>query len=296
LTDALVVLGRVPASLKLGGSLELNHALAEKACGIALESHARENVRPRPTAAAIVRVALAGIERALRRVTVERGISPSGLPLVPFGGAGGLIACELADLLDMDTILVPRDPGLLCALGMLRTPASRDFSRTLLLGETDKQIIAKAQRAARELERRGISELRASGLRGLFKCEASLEVRYAGQSFELNVPLKPNWRKLFDAAHEREFGDAHPERGAEIVNVRVRVAVEVSTRLPAAEMASVKPRAGKWRGAPVFNRDALPQGFRLKGPAIVTELSSCLWLAKGWRLEVKGSGSLVLKR
>ncbi|CAG0933019.1 partial N-methylhydantoinase A, partial [Planctomycetaceae bacterium] len=138
LTDALVVLGRVPQSLKLGGTLDLDHKLAERAVSHVGAQHAA----PLQSARAIVRVALAGIERALRRVTVERGISPSGLPLVPFGGAGGLIACELAELLDMDTILVPRDPGLLCALGMLQTPASRDFSRTLLLSDSERKCLA----------------------------------------------------------------------------------------------------------------------------------------------------------
>ena len=292
LTDALVVLGRIPQALKLGGTLELNHSLAEKAVSHVGATH----MSPLQSASAIVRVALAGIERALRRVTVERGISPSGLPLVPFGGAGGLIACELAELLDMDTILVPLDPGLLCALGMLQTPASRDFSRTLLLSDADNQCIAKAQRAARKLEERGIAELLACGLEGPFTCDASLDVRYAGQSFELNVALRAKWRSLFDAAHKREFGDAHVDRSAEIVNVRVRVAAQHRAHIPAPRLPQVKPRAEKWRGVSVFERQALPRGFKLRGPAIVTELSSCLWLAKGWKLEVKKSGAMVLTR
>lgn len=292
LTDALVVLGRIPRSLKLGGVLELDHALAEKAVSQVGATYAS----PQQTATAIVRVALAGIERALRRVTVERGISPSGLPLVPFGGAGGLIACELAELLDMDTILVPRDPGLLCAVGMLQTPASRDFSRTLLLSDADRKCFAIAQRAARELDLRGSSELRACGLKGPFKSAASLDARYAGQSFELNVPLKANWRKLFDAAHKKEFGDAYPERRAEIVNARVRVSAQTLARLPAPKLPTGKPRAEKWKGVPVYERDDLPAGFKLRGPGIVTELSSCLWLAKGWKLEVKKSGAMLLTR
>ncbi|MBP9893010.1 MAG: hydantoinase/oxoprolinase family protein [Planctomycetes bacterium] len=292
LTDALVVLGRVPQSLKLGGMLELDHKRAEQAV-----SHVGATyMSPLQSAGAIVRVALAGIERALRRVTVERGISPSGLPLVPFGGAGGLIACELAELLDMETILVPRDPGLLCALGMLQTPASRDFSRTLLLSDGDKDCSLKAARMAAELEKRGIMELLECGLTGPFKSFASLDVRYAGQSFELNVPLKMNWRKLFDAAHKIEYGDTYPERRAEIVNVRMRVIAEVRSKLPVPEFPRGKPRAEKWKSVLVFNRDDLPQGFKLKGPAIVTELSSCLWLAKGWRLDVRKSGALKLKR
>ena len=112
----------------------------------------------------------------------------------------------------------------------------------------------------------------------------------------MNVPLKANWRKLFDAAHKREFGDAHPERRAEIVNVRVRVNAHTLARLPAPQLPRAKPRAEKWRGVPVYERNALPQGFKLRGPAIVTELSSCLWLAKGWKLEVKKSGAMVLER
>lgn len=292
LTDALVVLGRIPPSLKLGGTLNLDHALAERAVCQVGERHAS----PLESARAIVRVALAGIERALRRVTVERGLSPSGLPLVPFGGAGSLLACELAELLDMSTILVPRDPGLLCALGMLHTPASRDFSRTLLLSDADKGCTSLAQRAARALQKRGISELRACGLKGPFKSVVSLDARYAGQSFELNVPLKANWRRLFDDAHKREFGDAYTERRAEIVNVRVRVSAQTLAQLPVPKLPTSKPQAERWKGVPVYARDALPQGFNARGPAIITELSSCLWLAKGWRLEVKKSAALVLTR
>lgn len=289
LTDALVVLGRLPQTLKLGGSLELDHTLAERAVR-------RMGKNTRATASAIVRVALAGIERALRRVTVERGILPSSLPLIPFGGAGGLIACELAELLDMNTILVPPDPGLLCALGMLQTPASRDFSRTLFLSDTDSKCLQKAQRAAVPLEERGVRELRACGLVGPFKGAASLDVRYAGQSFELSVPLKSNWRSLFDAAHKCEFGDSHPERRAEIVNVRVRVSAVIRVGLPEPKLPKGEPRAEMWHRAPVFERDVLPRGFKVRGPAIVTELSSCLWLARGWKLEVTKSGAMVLKR
>lgn len=296
LTDALVVLGRLPGSLKLGGSLELKHDLAQRACAELRMDPAGRGREIRATAAAIVRVALAGIERALRRVTVERGVDPRRLPLVPFGGAGSLLACELAELLDMRTILVPRDPGLLCALGMLKTPASRDFARTLLLNGADRRCLSKARRAARELKVRGRKELRACRLQGPFRSAASLDVRYLGQSFELNVPLTADWRRRFDEAHRREFGDAYGARGAEIVNVRVRVWAEHPIRIPAPKLPRAKPRAAMWGGVPVFERDALPPGFSLSGPAIVTELSSCLWLAEGWKLEVKKSGALMLTR
>lgn len=292
LTDALVVLGRLPVSLKLGGTLALDHAPAERA--VARVAAGREP--PRSTATAIVRVALAGIERALRKVSVERGISPINLPLVPFGGAGGLLACELAELLGTGTVLVPRHPGLLCAVGMLHTPASRDLAKTLLLPE-GPEALGRATRTAKELEDRAVAELRACGQAGPFKTIAGVDVRYAGQSFELNVPLKATWRRLFDAAHKREFGEAHAGRAAEIVNVRVRVTVP--RRDVAVGFAPPKGKPAPLEhsgGAAVYERDTLPAGFKLHGPAVVTELSSCLWLARGWTLQVQKSGALLLRR
>lgn len=288
LTDALVVLGRLPASLKLGGEMTLDHALAERAVAkVGGGASAR-------IARAIKDVALAGIARALRRVTVERGIDPSSLPLVPFGGAGGLIACELADLLDMDAILVPRDPGLLCALGMLNSEASRDASRTVLV--RGLRIFPQLKDVARGLKSRATAELTSCGLKGPFDVHASLDVRYAGQSFELNVPLSSRWRKEFDAAHQREFGEAMADRAAEVVNVRVRVGarrkpLKLPPGLPRTGVA--RPRE-RWRGVAVFDRDAMPIGAKVKGPAIVTEFSSCLWLARGWKLEVLKTGTLRL--
>ncbi|MCC6575406.1 MAG: hydantoinase/oxoprolinase family protein [Planctomycetes bacterium] len=291
LTDALVVLGRLPASLKLGGEMTLDHALAEKAVA---SVGTRGSVSA--TAAAIKDVTLAGIARALKRVTVERGIDPRNLPLVPFGGAGGLLACELAELLGMREILVPRDPGLLCALGMLNSQASRDASRTVLLRDGTSGLHPALQRVATELEKRATAELRACGLNGPFETHASLDVRYVGQSYELNVPLTAHWRKTFDDAHKREFGEAMPDRAAEIVNVRARV----SARRKPLRLPLELPRKGvakpyeRWKGVPVFDRDTMPVGAKLKGPAIVTELSSCLWLARGWKLAVLKTGTLRL--
>lgn len=298
LTDALLVLGRLPAQLKLGGELELHPAPAFQALRV-LGSGVTD-VSPesqRQLAGAILRVALAGIERALRRVSVERGVAVADIPLVPFGGAGGLIACDLADLIGTGTVLVPRDPGLLCAHGMLRTPASRDLSRTLLLPQS-RAALARGKAVARELQSRAAGEMRDCGLTGPLDTQASLDVRYAGQSFEVNVPLRRDWKRLFDAEHQRQFHFARPEAAAEIVNVRVRVAarargLRVPVSLPGA-------RPGPWcrsfTGEPVYDRQTLPAGFKLAGPAIITELSSCLYLNAGWNLKVSPCGQLVLHR
>lgn len=289
LTDALVVLGRLPAQLKLGGELALSADLARRAVA--------SLGAPDRTARGVMRVALAGIERALRRVSVERGHSVADTPLVPFGGAGGLIACDLAELIGTDTVLVPRDPGLLCAIGMLYTPASRDLSRTVLLGQS-ASALAQARSVARELESRAVGELHDCGLKGPFAAQASLDVRYQGQSFELNVPLHPDWKKQFDAEHARQFHFDHAEAAAEIVNVRVRVAPTHSP--PAVTLKSPPGNPRPWcrsaSGEPVYARDDLPVGLSLQGPAIITELSSCLYLKSGWQLRVSQSGQLLVTR
>lgn len=289
LTDALLVLGRLPKDLKLARELSLHAANAEAAV--------RRLGALKPTADAIRRVALAGIERALRRVSVERGVAVQNIPLVPFGGAGGLLACDLAELLGTGLVLVPRHPGLLCALAMLHTPASRDLSRTLLLPEGARALQA-ATRAGKELAAHASDDLRRCGLKGPFTTDVSIDVRYLGQSFELNVPLSRDWKRAFEAAHQREFHFAREGSPAEIVNVRVRVSARVPR--PQAESRTRKGQPKLWTraasGEPVYHRDDLPTGHELAGPLIVTELSSCLYVNRGWKLRVTGSGQLLLKR
>jgi N-methylhydantoinase A len=290
LTDALVVLGRIPKGLKLGGEMPLHPELAENVvAGLGIGP-------PKDAAGAILRVALAGIERALRRVTVERrGIA--GVPLVPAGGAGGLLVCDLAELMGTDTALVPREPGLLCALGMLGTPASRDLSRTLLLPESAPGIYETARAAASELKQRAETELRQCGLQGPFKTNQSADVRYVGQSFELNVPLTKGWKRAFEKAHDECFWSYHGGGTVEIVNVRVHVQARPgSVTLPPVGATGRATPAGKSGAVPVYERASLGAGKTLTGPAIVTELSSCLYLKRGWRLKVTPSGQLMLKR
>lgn len=291
LTDALVVAGRLPHDLKLGGEMPLNPVLSTTAL-----KRLDRSARPRSLADAIIRVALAGIERALRRVTVERGHSVEGMALVPFGGAGGLLACDLAELLGMETVLVPRDPGLLCAAGMLHTPASRDSSRTLLLPEHTGAFDA-ARAAASELQHRAETELQSCGLAGPYKRKVTVDARYVGQSFELSVPLTKGWKRAFIKEHAHQY---HFDRGnapAEIVNVRVRVESRMtSPRLEPVAPGGVAGPSGKSGRVPVYERTSLIVGAELKGPAIITELSSCLYLNSGWNLKVTSAGQLRLNR
>ena len=291
LTDALLEIGRIPRDLKLGGEIPLQPRLATESL-----RRLDKSTSPKSLAQAIVRVSLAGIERALRRVTVERGHSVQDMALVPFGGAGGLLACDLAELLGIRTVLVPQDPGLLCALGMLHTPASRDLSRTLMKQEDDTAFAA-AKAVGDELIERAEGELRSSGLSGPFKSAVSIDVRYVGQSFELSVPLTKGWKRRFIKEHKRQFFFDRRNAPAEVVNVRVRVEARWSSIQLPHELGQGQPITTRSTGrVPVYERSTLAKGAKVKGPAVVTELSSCLYLNEGWKLEVTDFGQLKLKQ
>ncbi len=286
LTDALVVLGRIPATLRLGGRMAVRKDLAETAL-----RRLSKTYTPYATAKAVLQVALANIERAIRRVTIQRGLDVSSMALVPFGGAGGVLACDLAELLGMATVLVPRHPGLLSAAGMLAAPASRDLSRTVLGVADDDDVLMNV---AESLVQSGENELRDSGVTGRMKVRQSLDVRYRGQSFELNVPLRRGWQGLFHREHDREFGYSNDTDSVEVVNVRVRVEAPISQRRTKSETLgrskSVEISSGE------IERDDIPVGATVRGASIVTEMSSCLYVGKGWSATMEPSGSLLLKR
>ena len=247
-------------------------------------------------AEAVLQVTLAGIEHALRKVTVERGLSAGDKPLVPFGGAGGLLACDLAELMGMHTVLIPHSPGLLCAFGMLHTPASRDLSHTVLVpGDDDGYDVAVD--VSRQLAERAEHDLRDGGVKGRFKTVQSIDIRYEGQSFDLNVPLTKYWRRDFEKAHNRVYEtDSREQADCEIVAVRVRV--EAGTRAEKAISWKSPVKKGKpvseCNGMRVFERNSLKVGQKIAGPAIVTELSTCVYVKAGWNLAVAESGQLIL--
>ena len=169
-----------------------------------------------------MRVANANMERAIRVVSVERGHDPRNFALVAFGGAGGMHACELAARLEIGTIIVPRHAGVLSALGMLFADVTRDYSASVLQRSNSTKLAALKERF-QPLLREARCELAAEGFGPARRVlELSLDVRYAGQSFEINVPFSRNFRREFDRLHQRRYGCSNPARPAEIVNVRVQ--------------------------------------------------------------------------
>jgi N-methylhydantoinase A len=252
------------------------------------------------TAAGIVRVANATMERAVRVITVERGHDPREFTLVAFGGAGGLHAADLAAALAIRTVYVPRHPGLLSAWGVLAAEVVRDHGRTLRVVEPSERVLASG---FRDLARAARTDLARDGV-ARPTVEPLLEARYAGQSYEVTVPYGPGWRTAFHRAHERLFGHADVRRPVEVVTLRLRARGGRTSPPPdppprrrrrgARAMRPVVFDGGP-RPAAVVRRDDLAPGETLRGPAVVCEYSATTVVPPGWRLALDRAGGLVLR-
>ncbi len=300
-TDANLVLGRLRAEAFLGGAM----ALDEEAARRALAPLARRLGHSVEQAAeGVVRVANEHMARALRTISVQRGIDPRGFTLASFGGAGGLHVCALADALGMAEALVPVHGGVLSALGMLAAAPVRRLSRTV--GELVHALDPAAlERQFEELAAAGAEALRDEGAPPeSITTTRSVDARYLGQSYTLNVAwFEPaDCIARFHAAHEARFGHRLSEP-VELVNVRVSAAapaprlalepVPEGTPAPARARARLHGVGGE---AGVYHRPDLCAGQCLAGPALITETVATTYLAPGWRARVDGHGILLLQR
>ena len=300
-TDANLILGRIPADTMLGGYLPLDKPAAIKAMNTLAK---RLGCGRLEAARGVIRLANEHMARALRVISVERGHDPRDYALFSFGGAGGLHACELADLLDIPTVVMPARAGVLSAEGMLASEPGRDLSRAFpgLLSELDQ---AEATRVFGELESAASEQLAREGIDiQELRFRRLLELRYQGQSaaFLLDDTAADDLAEAFHAAHESACGHRldHP---IELVNLRV------SARAPALVRETEKvaaracdPHSGHIyladlkASVPLLSRDELMPGFKAAGPAIVTEKVATTWVAPGWDLEVDDWGNLIMAR
>ena len=299
-TDAHVWLGRLPVDAFLGGQRSLDRSavegpLAELAQGLGTSLE--------DAAEGVLAVADTAMERALRVISVERGYDPADFAVLAFGGAGGLHVAELTRRMGAARALVPPDPGLLSAYGMLASPVTREASRTVLASTADPDVDGRLARAFAELEEQARTEMEAEGaaLADLVT-ERWVEARYQGQSFELGVPAD-GWREAFHAVHEERYGYRRPETPLEAVTLRVAVtAPPRPMEAPPLAAARTAPPMGEtpvvYEGEPlrassVWRRD-LAAGHVLRGPLIVQEYSATTWVPPRWVLEVDGWGCLQL--
>ena len=301
-TDAHVWLGRLPTDAFLGGEGILDRERIAKP----LASLARTLGKTQEEAAeGVLAVANTAMERALRVISVERGFDPAGFVIVAFGGAGALHVAELAERLGVARALIPPDPGLLSAYGMLAAPPTREVSRTLLLSSGELMAKTDLDDAFRTLEERATEEMVAEGHDpATLTVKGWVDARYQGQSFELRVP-REGWVREFHRSHRDRYGYSREETPVEAVTLRAVVeapALELlHAPLPEAD-APVPTEKGKVFHAGremamtrAWRRDLLA-GHILRGPALVLEYSSTTWLPPGWRLDVDRWGCLHLSK
>jgi N-methylhydantoinase A len=288
-TDANLVLGRLDPGAELAGGVALDVDAARRAVGALAQQLGLDETA---CAEGIVRVANAEMIRALRVMTVQRGVDPRAYALLAFGGAGGLHATAIADELGIGRVVVPRASGVLSALGLAVADRRTDIRRSVLIaGEAlDDAAIGRAVddllRDAPGAQRRSVS----------------LDLRYAGQSFELTVPWEGDVREAFHALHEERYGYRDPDGVIELVTVQVTLADAGPQVELAAPGGATQPEATRavtidgtrhdaaiWHGEPAT-------GARLAGPAVIQGAEATILVPPGWSGTVDDTGTVVLGR
>ena len=310
-TDANLVLGRLDANHFLGGTMQLDETAANRALTVLAKEM---NVADAETAAwGVIQVANANMERAIRRISVERGFDPRRFTLLPFGGAGSLHACELAESLQIPRVLVPPVPGVLSALGMLVAAPTKDYSQTVMYPvanwtEADEAWLAKE---AAPLATRALAEMVAEGHdETIVSLSYRLDVRYKGQSHELSVPWTDGGRaitELFHDAHQQRYGyRLSAGELMELVTLRVTAVTPVAPPpipqdLPGtaeAKAALVGQKQVWFKQQPLltalYDREKLHPGNQFNGPAIVFQYDTTLVIPPGWETAVDSTRNLIL--
>ncbi|HUY19799.1 MAG TPA: hydantoinase/oxoprolinase family protein [Candidatus Binataceae bacterium] len=299
-TDANLVAGRLVAGNFLGGRMKLSPERAAAAIGRLGRALGYDALG---AARGVIRVVNASMERALRVITIERGFDPRDFALMAFGGAGPMHAAELALDLGIRHIVMPRNPGLLCAWGALGSPLGREYSLTI---RDAAPLYARLLKRARPLAERARRELIAEGARReRIHHEMWADMRYRGQSYELEVAMTPRFIADFHAAHRRTFGHSAPQAAVEVVNLRLRASAVERAIAPAriaksrrrpAPLSRIATLVGdRSRMVPVYARDQLGAGLRMAGPCVIVELSTTAYVAPEFGLRVDDFGNLHLE-
>ncbi|MBU1247459.1 MAG: hydantoinase/oxoprolinase family protein [Proteobacteria bacterium] len=304
-TDANLFLGRLVPDRFLGGNMALD---APRLQPYFESLAATSGLTPVELAEGILQIADSNMERALRVISVERGFDPREFALFSFGGAGGLHCASLARSLGMKRVLVPGNPGILSATGMLLADVIKDSSLTVML---DAAVLTQAtlEELFAPLEARGWAEMEGEGRFEQVTVERCLDMRYQGQSFEIMVPLNATASPIetFEELHEKQYGHRNPGRPVQVVNLRLRVAGSADKpRFPVTQtLTDIIPEAAQIASQPaifdgvehataVYDRARLLPGNHIPGPAILTEYSSTIVLPPYAEAEVDRFGNLLL--
>ena len=317
-TDANLFLGRIAATQFLGGAMSLD---ADKTSTHIEKFAAQLGIPPLQAADGILKVANAAMERAIKVISVERGFDTRDFTLVSFGGAGGLHAAFMAENLGIGTVLIPPNGGLLSAYGMLFADVVKDYSQTVLLKfETGSEALVDTLNAGfDELLTRAENEMKAEGFTlDQLKIKHALDMRYEGQSYELNIPYFTETGtssretqaliQKFHATHEQRFGYARTDAPVEVVNLRLTATGETDKpSIQPLPIADADPsEAFTLQNPVIFESEALPTNFyrretlrpgnQIIGPAILTEFSATTVIPPNFSAVVDAYQNLILTR
>ena len=315
-TDANLVLGRMLPDNFLGGRMTLDRQRAE---GLIAELASQISLSVQETALGVIRVVNANMARAIRATSQERGYDPRQFTMVPFGGAGPMHCCDLAHEMGIPRVLVPARPGILSALGVAIADIVKDYSRTVMMRgddinrvQLDEEFHGMEGLAREELEKEGLPMDRMVPQR-------FLDVRYVGQSFELTIDYPSPTRRIdtarmrrsiadsFYRAHLQRFGYADRGEAVEIVNLRLKLGLEMDKPQivagQAAASGSTPALIGEaqvvFSGGPVttrlYDRENLRTGDQISGPAIVLQMDTTVVITPGWTGTTDDYGNLVLE-
>jgi N-methylhydantoinase A len=311
LTDANIILHRLNPVALLGGRMKVDEEAARRAVE---ERIARPlGLTVEEAALGIIRIAVANMSRAIRAVSTEKGHDLANFALFPYGGAGPLHAVAVAEECDLKCVLVPQEPGTMCARGILMSDLSLDFVKSEIIIANDAswpriaaQFDGMQERGLAWLDKEAVEPGRRSFLR-------VIEARYKGQNHEVQVRLDKEASRVafaefvagFREAHRREYGYDVEDLAIEVVNCRLKVVGAIDrpgTKPPGTQAAAPLARehrlvhfADGWVDTPVHDRTSLGAGARLAGPAVIEEMSSTTVVGPGQHVHVDAIGNLIVE-
>jgi N-methylhydantoinase A len=269
----------------------------------------RLGITPAELAEGVLRVAVSGMLVPIEQLLARAGVHGSELTLMPFGGAGPMLGAMVAEATGMRRLLVPANPGTLCALGALGAPIRRDALGTVLvpLAPAAWPLVAQTLARLAEEAQAGVEEMAGPGESVIHRWA---DLRYQGQSFEIAVPANgvddpAALEKLFHAAHEQSFGHAEPGAPVQVVSLRVaatRPAPPIPLSPRPAPVHAARPvgkirlrHAGDWHAAALYRHEAMEPGAVFAGPAVVTQADCTVMLPPGWAARVDEWGNIEME-
>jgi N-methylhydantoinase A len=312
-TDANLLLGRLQPTRFLGGDFALDLDRTRSLTQAWLKAQ-KSNLSLEKFAAGVIRVVNATMEKAIRVVSIERGRDPRHFALVAFGGAGGVHACALAEALSIPHVIVPAFPGALSALGILASDVVKDYSRTVLWRVKGQVPTVKLNQEFAALEKNAAKDFQAEAWQGTPHHNRSVDIRYRGQGYELNIPLTKNLLADFEQEHKRRYGYTHPTREVELVTLRLRALVKSTparvgtaragtgalARLGRATLGRPSPPKvpvlfeAKKHETKIYQREELQPGKKYPGPAIITEYSATTVIPPGKKFHLDKANNLIV--